>query len=529
MSAISAASLPRLDQFTPQSLGNLAWAYAMLGIWDTTLLKAIASAALPKLKLFSPHDLAYLSWALAQFGLRDLPLIDALSEAVLARISEFSIEDLAKTAWSWSTLGCGATNIVQRCCERALALPPLSSWNAAELLDTAHAFTRSAWMAKRPELAWAIFHAWAGQGMVFDAASFGLLLMDSHFARRDSDEAAIIAVMERSGAFEELRDIFTWCAGAGETPPLEYSMKFDTRKCPGSDHIRGTHAKLALLVADVKVSGAMDAATTIEAVRQHSYQDGQWLKVAGGGKANLIEKALDTRPARRGELALEFGVFVGYTTLRLGERASKDVGTGQLLPLVVGLEVEPVHVCVARWMVDVAGMTPYIEVWAGLAHDLELRVADEFGECCARLAFMDHRGTKFHEDLDRLERCKLLVPGFRIIADNVLKPSAPVFLWLVNRDIGWNAVNYALGEFVQYYVEDWMVMADYCGPTDAGAPRAVVLPQLPAALSRLAWDSDKWRRKSEEDSVRVSEWAAFSRHAREVFMSVGIEAQPWLN
>merc|ERR1712138_324547 len=116
---------------------------------------------------------------------------------------------------------------------------------------------------------------------------------------------------------------------------------------------------------------------------------------------------------------------------------------------------------------------------------------------------MDHRGTKFHEDLDRLEHLRLLTPGSIIIADNVLKPSAPAFLWVTNKSKSYKATNWALGEFVQYYVEDWMVVAHYLGPA---AAKGEVLAWPPAALRRLAWDSDKWRRKSEEDSVRTSEW-----------------------
>merc|ERR1712070_312469 len=159
--------------------------------------------------------------------------------------------------------------------------------------------------------------------MVFDAASFGLLLMDSAYSKQDSNEASILAMIQRSSAFDDLKAIFSWCIGRQENLILaslpDYAMRFDVRTCPGSGHTRGTHAKLSLLVVDMIESGAEDAPTVLEAVRQHSYGVGQWLKVAGGNKANLIESALRSRPAQRhGEIALEFGVFVGYTTIRLG-------------------------------------------------------------------------------------------------------------------------------------------------------------------------------------------------------------------
>jgi len=418
-------------------------------------------------------------------------------------------------------------SIVHACCERARHSHPVSTWDSSEFLDTAHAFTWSSWATARPDLAWAVFHAWASQGMVLDAASFGLLMMDGAHSRHPHREAGLVKMMEKCSAFEDLRRVFAWCLGDARPEVPDYSMRFDTRTCPGSCRQRGTHAKLSRLVVDIVGSGAGDAEAVLQAIREHSYCEGQWLKVAGGGKANLIESALRSKSARPGEVALEFGVFVGYTTVRIGHRSAAGAGrrpggAGAARPLVVGLEVEPVHVCVARWMVDLARLSASVEVWAGIAHDLLLRVGDEIGARSTCLCFMDHRGTKFHEDLDRLERNELLVPGARIIADNVLKPSAPVFLWVTNTSPSYSTVNWAVGEFVQNYVEDWMVVSEYRWPGGRSPPP-------PAALLRLAWDSDKWRRKSELDSVRISEWAAFAKHARRTFMECGIEARPWFN
>lgn len=544
MQAISAAALPTCSEFSPQSLANLAWAYAMLGILDQPLLKAIAAASLPKLSDFSPHDLAYLAWAFAQLGLHDEPLLASLAAEVLRHINDFSVEDLAKTAWSWAVMGRDASRaIVHACCDRARQSPPVSTWNSAELLDTAHAFTWSAWTTARPDLSWAVFYAWASHGMAFDTATFSLLMMDSAYKKSAREELGIISAIHHSSAFEPLSGIFEWCAEELDaSPSLAGAMRFDTRTCPGSGNARGTHAKLALCVLDIAASGAKDAASTLEAIRQHSYGEGQWLKVAGGGKANLIERSLGIWAAGPALVAVEFGVFVGYTTTRLGARAQEAAarsGGHRNALRVIGLEVEPVHVCVARWVLDIAALSGSVEVWAGIAADLECRIGDELGMRCVRLAFMDHRGTKFHEDLARIERFGLAAPSFRIVADNVLKPSAPAFLWMVNTGARWEATNWALGEFVQYYVEDWMVVADYLGPgcTATATPpldclRQIPdpdLPKPPPELSRLAWDSDKWRRRSEEGSVRISEWAAFAKHAREIFADCGIEARPWFN
>ncbi|CAE8612721.1 unnamed protein product [Polarella glacialis] len=218
--------------------------------------------------------------------------------------------------------------------------------------------------------------------------------MDSAYQKMQAGEACLVKMMERSSAFESLEDVFAWCFGDAVllSAPQDIAMRFDTRRCEGSMRLRGTHAKLALLVSDMRNVASATAASVLEAISQHSYGMGQWLKVAGGAKANLIESSLRTRPGKPGEVALECGVFVGFTTIRIGQRdlEQKAAAENPRVPGVVGLEVEPVHVCVARWMVNLAKLSAVVEVWAGIAHDSLFRAADEFGPRSVRLVFMDH-------------------------------------------------------------------------------------------------------------------------------------------
>eukprot|EP00933_Yihiella_yeosuensis_P032462 TRINITY_DN26059_c0_g1_i2.p1 TRINITY_DN26059_c0_g1~~TRINITY_DN26059_c0_g1_i2.p1 ORF type:complete len:699 (+),score=115.15 TRINITY_DN26059_c0_g1_i2:99-2099(+) len=519
LTAISERSLATIADFSEQSLANLAWAYAMLSNFDRPLFECIATASRKKLSRFSSHDLACISWAFAQITFKDATLLDEISAEVLQRISEFSLEDLAKTSWSWAVLRWNSSDLI------------VSSWDTSQFLDTAHAFTWSGWISGFSELVWQLINAWSSKGMVFDAATFGLLLMDSAFSKSVVREASLFRMMRDCNEFGPLEDIFEWCFGRYEKicdgpGQLTYAMRFDTRKCLISGRHRGSHFKLARLVEDILWSGANDSESVLEAIRQHSFGEGQWLKVAGGAKANLIEKALRSRPPKAGEVTIECGVFVGFTTIRIGQRSLEaHLAAGRKYQTsVIGLEVEPVHVCVARWMVELAGLSSVVEVWAGIAHDSLLRIGDEFGIRSTRLCFMDHRGTKFHEDLERLEDLKFFSLAARVIADNVLKPSAPVFLWVTNMSPRYETENWSLGEFVQSEAEDWMVVADYKGPSAGEAP-----PPPPESFLRLAWESDRWRRKSEAESVSVAEWAAFARHARDTYKEVGIQAQPWLN
>jgi len=54
-----------------------------------------------------------------------------------------------------------------------------------------------------------------------------------------------------------------------------------------------------------------------------------------------------------------------------------------------------------------------------------------------------------------------------------------------------------------------------------------VYPTAPEELKRLAWQTDQMRRRSEEDQVRVGDWAAFARHVKAHYLWYGLEARPF--
>jgi len=197
----------------------------------------------------------------------------------------------------------------------------------------------------------------------------------------------------------------------------------------------------------------------LEAVDAHAQGVGQWLKVAGMDKAVLLECCLSRHLLADAGIAVEFGAFIGYTTVRLANRLYKEAANGACC---VSLEVDHVHQVVARHLLDLAGLTPRAEVWNGQVRDLSPRVVDEFGAGAAFFVFMDHRGTRFHEDLGRLVRVGAPATSGHVVADNVLNPGGPVFAWstcgLVPRATAW-----VLLEFMSSDREDWMVVIENAG------------------------------------------------------------------
>merc|ERR1719410_2137357 len=104
------------------------------------------------------------------------------------------------------------------------------------------------------------------------------------------------------------------------------------------------------------------------------------------------------------------------------------------------------------------------------------------------MVFMDQKGTRFHTDLGLMEDLDLLADGAVILADNVLKPGAPLYIWHLMHGPYRHCVTVSVREFL-LQSEDWMVMAfhDAAGPPVADPP---------LYLHRLAFDSDAFRRRS---------------------------------
>jgi len=238
---------------------------------------------------------------------------------------------------------------------------------------------------------------------------------------------------------------------------------------------------------------------------------------------------------------LELGGFVGYSAIRLGSAVEVKIAVSQksdgttnisyARPLrMVSLEKDGGCVRLATALLSQVGLTTSAEVWSGRAADILPRVLEECGAGSVAFAFFDHSGSAFHHDLAILEHLGLLAPRAVIVADNVLKPGAPLFVWHVHTN-AYDTTLISVREFVQTSVEDWVAVCTWRG---GGANSAASLgalplasPPLPGALSRLAWEADMMRRRSERSGVSVTDWATFARYVRQAFHRHGFEALPW--
>ena len=102
------------------------------------------------------------------------------------------------------------------------------------------------------------------------------------------------------------------------------------------------------------------------------------------------------------------------------------------------------------------------------------------------MVFFDQRGSRFLKDLQLLSN--QLSDEAVVVADNVLKPGAPSFLWHLQEDCSWNTRLVELPDFGSSGVLDWMSVSKK-RPKHVGK-MAVTQPE---EICHLAWQADEMR------------------------------------
>ncbi|CAE8685203.1 unnamed protein product [Polarella glacialis] len=203
---------------------------------------------------------------------------------------------------------------------------------------------------------------------------------------------------------------------------------------------------------------------------------------------------------------------------------------------VVTVEVEPEHALVAQCLAAHAGVGHKVDVWTGHSRDVHGSLRDRYPSPAQAprfaVVFMDQGGSRFWQDLETLRKQDLLLPGCVIIADNVLKPGAPLFLWQLCKGAGsreFTTEIISLEEFAMAGVEDWMSVATY-HPEAAGArstSRSAEAPEaskVPKEVLDLEWEAHLVRTMaSSPGSVPFEAWAAFSERMKSGMKALGIE------
>mmetsp|Transcript_11204 Transcript_11204/g.39648 ORF Transcript_11204/g.39648 Transcript_11204/m.39648 type:complete len:447 (-) Transcript_11204:72-1412(-) len=108
LSAVAAEAPEKLNEFSPQALTNVVWAYATMGVPAPALFEVVEKEAMKRIQYFHPEALANISYAFAKAGIAAPSLFDAVAAEVRFKIDEFRSQELTKIAVAFSTSGCSA-------------------------------------------------------------------------------------------------------------------------------------------------------------------------------------------------------------------------------------------------------------------------------------------------------------------------------------------------------------------------------------------------------------------------------------
>mmetsp|Transcript_92013 Transcript_92013/g.180306 ORF Transcript_92013/g.180306 Transcript_92013/m.180306 type:complete len:237 (-) Transcript_92013:56-766(-) len=194
---------------------------------------------------------------------------------------------------------------------------------------------------------------------------------------------------------------------------------------------------------------------------------------------------------------------------------------------LISIEVDPVHVAIGQVSVLCAGLADVVDVWAGHSADVLPRLLAEVGKRAVDMVFFDQKGTIYHEDLQTLERLDLLADGCAVVADNVLKPGAPFFLWQLDQSPWWDLQIVSVREYESEAVEDWLSVATFDRAAAVAAAGADGWPPPPPSaaprdLEAVAFETDAIRWRAVSDQLTLADWVRHANWLRAKLAELGI-------
>eukprot|EP00930_Biecheleria_cincta_P016553 TRINITY_DN13422_c0_g1_i4.p1 TRINITY_DN13422_c0_g1~~TRINITY_DN13422_c0_g1_i4.p1 ORF type:complete len:404 (-),score=56.47 TRINITY_DN13422_c0_g1_i4:326-1537(-) len=212
----------------------------------------------------------------------------------------------------------------------------------------------------------------------------------------------------------------------------------------------------------------------------------QWSKVAGDVKSDVLCGTL--RGAAHGVNILEIGTYCGYTALRMvAAFPSASITT---------IEVDPMHVIIARNMIALSGSAQCLEVWTGHSKYLLPRLAKHQVDGLRRqygALYMDRWGSEYHDDFIVLDGLGLLECSAVVIADQVLWTGASLFLWDVASKVNCSTRLVPVSVRDDAIAEDFLAVGACSGNTRGLQPDAVMPP--PPCFRGLHAEASLFREK----------------------------------
>jgi len=304
------------------------------------------------------------------------------------------------------------------------------------------------------------------------------------------------ATTERLGKTEELQKVLSLLRQSDIGPELQKTVhKVMQRSGKSMEdafpkatvHSRDNHSKEQTVMMYLHSLQDQEASSVESLLAGYVFCASQykWLKIFGENKRVLIEDLISKHKPR---FYLEFGTYCGYSLLAAAKLMTEVLPDEQIK--AVGLEISPVLACIAKSIVEDPMLLPNCKrrVLFGKARDRIPGIVEEFGGA-VDLLFLDHQGSAYLRDLQFASQHRILKPGTVIVADNVLSPGVPDYLWFVRtRTDLFDTTLHWINESFTDGVGDLVTVSVYKGNEYDGfkCPRKREFPQEVQRLCRLA-------------------------------------------
>ncbi|CAE8627152.1 unnamed protein product [Polarella glacialis] len=526
--------------FETQHVANCAWAYAAADVPNPLALGALAAASTGgRLWHFRQDELCALCWAFAKVRWSDEELLRDMVQVASQRLSEFDGQSLVNLLSSLVALradgskeqidaGAEPMDDLKELLDKVLGelLAGNTLLSADELAMAARCFCR----AGRLEDACALCEKSRSEPNI-NSRAIAALLSEAEL-RSDQGRAAglwqrlaLEAVCEEAPA---LRAACLHCAAsclaesgrrveaqevlqrsASEVPVVNAATQLlarrlglsvsphdfspppkPTRPPPVlSPEERRMQVELTGLLEAVLRSEPGSPSSVLRAMESFGAQR-ELLEVMAGGRAAVLDEAFAAKCPR---LVLELGGGCSAAAARL---AARGVVNGSC---IVSIESDPFYVAVARCVVEMCGFTGSVRSLLGQPEELLSSVWRSHGQHSVDLLLL--RGgaeARYLSELGRVEALGLLAPGCVVLADHVLRPGAPRFLWRMSALPGYRIDVIEVMEPGLGRGEDWMALCTALSP-DSDARALEERPssrEAPAELASLTAESERlWRRR----------------------------------
>eukprot|EP00929_Paragymnodinium_shiwhaense_P019633 TRINITY_DN13321_c0_g1_i1.p1 TRINITY_DN13321_c0_g1~~TRINITY_DN13321_c0_g1_i1.p1 ORF type:complete len:971 (-),score=216.78 TRINITY_DN13321_c0_g1_i1:742-3654(-) len=540
-----------------QHVSNSLWALASVLYYEECCFRELTTSAVGQLQAFKAQELSNTIWACAVVQHNDQKVTDALVLEVAQRLPEFDTQGIGNSTWAAAQLQTSVAKlydavwmrlrdygVLEGLSEKAFSMLSLAFLNAGRadlgwgLLDFAESRSVAPgvaplgswwfWSSRLQPNAEREMQVLAQLAKTRPCRNLMVTILNAAIMRLDELGHADAAwqLLERvtaDGAADVVSELLRCRLLAAERgrPPSQLLRYLTGWRVPHSmpSHMRCDYDKECQVLRHVLATAQQgDPESVLRAIENFSFEGSRWLKIAGDEKGAVLDDIVTRLAPPKPKLIVEFGCYVGYSSCRMARLLRQHGGR------IISVEVDPIHACISRSTLEFAGLLEHVSIFVGHSEHAIPLLAEVCGGQTIDAVFMDQKGTRFHIDLDAMEERRLLSPGCAIVADNVLKPGAPHFLWRLQHSERYSLTVVSLREFAAETVEDWMSVAKII-PERQTAKH----PPFPEMLSEVAFFTDHSRSRScagkRPGEMGEGEWSRHSQDLRDLYELAGITPQ----